>query len=284
MKRIITLLLAAVMVFSFSACGKSKDIQAAEDAISAIGEVTLESEGLIIQAEKLFGILTDAEKAEVSNRLTLVEAREQFNQMKKDAEAISNVEELIDSIGTIKYESENAILAAYSAFDALTPQQQAQVKNLDVLSAALQEWTDKYTITGNTFYSISWKLCDYDINDITKLNSLYVTVAGGIGDDYFQISDDYTRVLYKNYYGVWLGSINERSRGTAAINFDIIWDEPIIALEGHEVTYSGFSFGLDDGKVYLHMQLDGNRESKLPLSDSGNCKYHIFAVFQLVTP
>ena len=82
MKKSVAIALVLCMTFMLIACGKSKDVQTVEDAINAIGEVTLESESLIKNAEKLYGILTDSEKSSVSNRLTLVEAREKFDELR----------------------------------------------------------------------------------------------------------------------------------------------------------------------------------------------------------
>jgi len=82
MKRIIVITIVSAMLFVLCSCGKSESIKAAEDAIAAIGEVTVESEAAIANAEKLYGILTDSEKAEVENRLELVEAREAFDELK----------------------------------------------------------------------------------------------------------------------------------------------------------------------------------------------------------
>lgn len=75
------LIICLVCIFSFAGCGKNKDVVAAEEAIEAIGEVTLDSEDLIEAAEKLYDILTDKEKSDVSNRLDLAEAREVYNQL-----------------------------------------------------------------------------------------------------------------------------------------------------------------------------------------------------------
>ena len=58
---------------------KSEAVLAAEKAIDAIGEVTLESEGLIMEAEKRYGFLTDAEKVTVANRMTLYDARNAYD-------------------------------------------------------------------------------------------------------------------------------------------------------------------------------------------------------------
>lgn len=83
MKRTICLLLALVMCLSLVGCGKSKAAKEAEKAIDAIGEVTLDSGDAIKNAEKLYNILTDAEKADVDNRLVLVEAQEQFAKLQE---------------------------------------------------------------------------------------------------------------------------------------------------------------------------------------------------------
>ncbi len=94
MKKISIVLLAMLMVISMAACGGSESggdtpassapqvsaaVQAAIDAIDDIGTVTVDSEEAIKNAEKLYGILTDSEKSQVTNRLALVEAREAFD-------------------------------------------------------------------------------------------------------------------------------------------------------------------------------------------------------------
>lgn len=83
MKRIIALVLIFLMCLSLCACGKSEAVVAAEEAIAAIGVVTVSSGDAIANAEKLYGILTEAEKAEVENRLTLVEAKEEFEKVRE---------------------------------------------------------------------------------------------------------------------------------------------------------------------------------------------------------
>ena len=66
MRKIIALLLFLCLCVSLSACGKSEAVKNVENAISSIGEVTLDSEELIKNAEKLYGILTDEEKTEIA--------------------------------------------------------------------------------------------------------------------------------------------------------------------------------------------------------------------------
>ena len=84
MKKVISLFLVVVMCLSLVACGKGKSeaVKAAEEAIAAIGEVTVDSGETIANAEKYYNILTDAEKAEVENRMALVDAKEAFEKIR----------------------------------------------------------------------------------------------------------------------------------------------------------------------------------------------------------
>ena len=84
MKRIIALVLVFSMCLPLCACGKSKAAKEAEAAIDAIGEVSINSGDAIKNAEKLYGILTDAEKADVDNRLVLVEAQEKYAELQSE--------------------------------------------------------------------------------------------------------------------------------------------------------------------------------------------------------
>ena len=103
-----------------------------DDMIDAIGEVTLESEDAIAAARAAYEALTEAQKAEVKSydKLTAAEAR------LADLKAAKAVDDMIDAIGEVTLESENAIDAARAAYEALTEAQQAEVKSYDKLTAA----------------------------------------------------------------------------------------------------------------------------------------------------
>jgi len=81
MKKVFCAILAIIMCVCIVSCGKSDAVVAAEDAIAAIGTVTLESEEAILEAEKLYNLLTDDEKEKVENRVVLVDARETFDEL-----------------------------------------------------------------------------------------------------------------------------------------------------------------------------------------------------------
>ena len=111
---------------------KLADLQAAdavEKLIDAIGTVTLDSEEAIKAARGAYDALTDAQKEQVGNYQTLLDAEAKL----ADLQAADAVEKLIDAIGTVTLDSEEAIKAARGAYDALTEEQKAQVGNYQTL-------------------------------------------------------------------------------------------------------------------------------------------------------
>lgn len=140
-------------VFSLIGCGKNKNVVAAEEAIEAIGKVTLDSEDLIESAEKLYNILTDKEKSDVSNRLDLTEARKTFDELLN--------EQIIDDY------YDNLESATYTMLSSAADAETAGNLILNVwhnsIYAEKDETTDLYTRPNGTFYD--------DFND--ALNELF---------------------------------------------------------------------------------------------------------------
>ena len=83
-KWIATVLVAALMMTLLAGCGKSQAVKDAEAAIAAIGEVTADSLETIEKAERLYGFLTEEEKAAVENKTLLAEARYAYDSLQKD--------------------------------------------------------------------------------------------------------------------------------------------------------------------------------------------------------
>jgi hypothetical protein len=84
MKRFIALLLTAFICLSLCACGKSQAVKDVEAAINAIGEVTMDSGDAIEKAELLYNFLTDSEKSDVENKVSLIEARVTYEKLYSD--------------------------------------------------------------------------------------------------------------------------------------------------------------------------------------------------------
>lgn len=81
MKRTIAALLAVVICITLSACGKGQAVKDVENAIKAIGEVTLDSGEAIEKAERLYDFLTESEKSDVANKGNLIEARNTYDEL-----------------------------------------------------------------------------------------------------------------------------------------------------------------------------------------------------------
>ena len=79
MKKVFILLLAFVMCLSLFACGKSSAVTAAEEAISKIGEVTLDSKEAIDAAKAAYDALEDDDKEKVENAYVLDAAVKGFD-------------------------------------------------------------------------------------------------------------------------------------------------------------------------------------------------------------
>ena len=115
-----------------------KAVDAVEKLIDAIGTVTLDSEEAIKAARGAYDALTDAQKEQVGNYQTLLDAEVKL----ADLQAADAVEKLIDAIGTVTLDSEEAIKAARGAYDALTEEQKAQVGNYQTLLDAEAKLAD----------------------------------------------------------------------------------------------------------------------------------------------
>ncbi len=109
------------------------------EAIAALGEITLASGEIIAQIKADYEALTDAQKALVTNYADLLAAEEAYNALVKDEQnkvAAAPVIALIEQIGEVTPESEEAIKAAREAYEALTDEQKVYVNNVSVLEAA----------------------------------------------------------------------------------------------------------------------------------------------------
>ena len=103
--------------------------------IAGFGEITLEDEPQIVEAREIFEWLTIVEREGV-DYITLNEAEGMLKKLQKAAAA--EVDVLIDAIGYITKDSGDAIAAARTAYNTLTPGSKSYVKNLAILEQAEQ--------------------------------------------------------------------------------------------------------------------------------------------------
>ena len=134
-----------------------KKAEKVEDLIDSvvIGSETFEED--VLAAQKAYNKLTADQKKLVGNHYKLVAFLKELAEL-EDIEAAQAVEKLIAAIGTVTKDSGEKIKAARTAYEELTDEQKALVKNLAVLEAAeaalkvekqLQPVVDIHMITGD---------------------------------------------------------------------------------------------------------------------------------------
>lgn len=132
MKRLLTVILALALILSLTACGKSKEAQAVDDQIIAIGTVSLDSEAAIKAAEAALKALEPKAAEQVENVAMLEAARAELNILTTAAK----VDDAIKAIGTVTLDSESTITAARKLFDSSSADVQAKVSAAADLTAA----------------------------------------------------------------------------------------------------------------------------------------------------
>lgn len=104
-------------------------------SINSIGTVTLQNEAAIKAAEEAYNNLNEIQKAKVSNRDALLDARAVFDAMKS-----------ISEIGSVTLQSKSAIERAEAAYSSLTEKQKGMVSNYGVLREARDTYDVSVTI------------------------------------------------------------------------------------------------------------------------------------------
>lgn len=135
MKQIRIVLLVLTAVFLFVACGKSEEAQRVDDLIASVGEISLDSEVRILEAEKAVSQLEEKEQKSLDNLALLQEARAKYNRL-----LVDNVESFITAIGTVTLDSADAIQAAEREYASLDEALQPEVENYADLAAAKEAY------------------------------------------------------------------------------------------------------------------------------------------------
>ena len=135
MKKLLLTLLAASLALTLAACGKSEAAKAVDDQIAAIGEVTLDSEQQIADAEAAVATLAEEDRKQLDNEDKLTQARADYETLVIE-EAAGKVEEAIAAIGTVTLDSSEVVANARNLYDGSTAEVQAAVENTADLEAA----------------------------------------------------------------------------------------------------------------------------------------------------
>ena len=118
--------------------------QNVDNLIDKIGTVTYTDacKQKIDAARKAYDALSSTDKGKVTKLSVLEAAEKKYNELKQadDKVKAQNVINLINKIGTPTVKSDAAINAAWTAYNALTADQQKLVTNLATLQTATQKW------------------------------------------------------------------------------------------------------------------------------------------------
>lgn len=131
-------LLVCFIMSSLTGCIDSEAKKVSEQ-ISQIGTVSLTSGDAIESTEKAYSSLSEKSRANVENYEVLVEARKTYDR-------ICEVYELIESIGEVTKDSEEAIIKAEQAYEELSMEEKACIINYATLTAARTAFDDIPTI------------------------------------------------------------------------------------------------------------------------------------------
>ena len=134
MKKSLCLALALAMVLLLCGC-QSKEAKNADTLIASIGEVALESEAAISEAENAVLLLTEKDKESLNNLSVLESARAQYDLLVRQEKA-SAVDELIRAIGEVDADSDDQVAKAREAYDALDADEKTYVTEADALLLA----------------------------------------------------------------------------------------------------------------------------------------------------
>lgn len=124
----------------FTSCFQSKESKACDQQILEIGDVTLQSQFRIQEAEKAYNALTEKDKGNLKNYNILIDARTTYDRLVIENEA-SKVMKIIEAIGNVTIESGDKISRAREAFN----KQSEEVKKLITNSELITEAEEKYS-------------------------------------------------------------------------------------------------------------------------------------------
>ncbi len=137
MKKKLTIIVIVFALLLMAGC-KSDAAKAAIELITAIGEVSLDNEQVIIDAEDAVAALEEKDLKQVDNLEVLEAARATFNRLVEEEKQrkIAIVEDAINAIGEVTTQSEDLINAAQKAYDDCDPELKDSISNYQVLEDA----------------------------------------------------------------------------------------------------------------------------------------------------
>lgn len=135
MKKSIILLLTIFVLCALLCSCKSKSAVTADNMISNIGEVTLDSETAIVKAEDAVAALSEKDYEQLENLEALQNAREKYNDL-LDQDSARQIVKAISNIKEISMDTRGTIQSIRSSYDNCTDGAKKYVNNYDDLVKA----------------------------------------------------------------------------------------------------------------------------------------------------
>lgn len=150
MKKFLLVLLSMVLIVSICGCKKSETLTAAEDAIKAIGTVTLDSDTAIKNAENAVSKLTEEDKKKFKMNDVLVEAKNEYDKLVLEKQ-VSDVEKIISEMGEVSLSNLENVDNAQKEYDKLSTEAKALVKNYGTLESAQKTLSEEKKAKDNVY-------------------------------------------------------------------------------------------------------------------------------------
>lgn len=152
---------------------QEKQVASVVALIDAIGDVTLDSEYAIKEAEKQFNKLTKEQKEKVANADKLSAATDKYNSM-----LCENCISIINNIGTVTLDNQQAIVEAEACYNRLSADNKKKITNYNILVEARNEYTRlekeaaekaKMLSPNDSFNNDSWEVAYKETSLTTRI-------------------------------------------------------------------------------------------------------------------
>lgn len=214
MKKVISIVLALLMVLSLSACGKSEDVVIVEGFINDIGTVTLDSGDAIEKALHAYSMLSDKEKSKVENYNLLIDADYAYSKLLEEQAAQTDT--LIVDARAL-FENDLNVTGALELLNtARETATKDQLNEIDTLTAEIEE-----VCYPGTHFIMFENVTDLDINlaasNATDALDIYLYTAdcsvGGFTDYFYTDKVTGYEAEYMSPPPEWLSDLTDNGMG-----------------------------------------------------------------------
>lgn len=210
-RRLLSIIIAVVLILSLSSCGKSSAAQSVDNKILKIGVVNLESGEMIEDAELAYSKLKDKEKKDVEYYQTLTDARARYDKLCDDEkERIKEENELAKEEEIAKKQQQEEIESTKNEIEQLLQENDIENAKKKIEELPESESTQKGQYNGQIksmcFAEVELPRLDYVVSEKPEKHvdgimqeCWYHDYYYGIKEDAYSAFKDYCDYLNKHY-------------------------------------------------------------------------------------